>query len=196
MPNRSVPLARGLSTKLLLLTIVFVLLAEVLIFLPWIASYRLAWLKERLSTAAAVSIVLVQGEPNSLSRAAQNDVLMAIGAKAIAVRDGGVSRLLVVAEMPPQVDEHIDIANVGMIKGMTGALDTLFFGGKRMLGCSAPVGDSDKEFELIMPDYSPARRHAALFAQRRLRLAADLAVHRHAGLCGHRPDHDPARSAP
>ncbi|RVB00227.1 HAMP domain-containing histidine kinase [Mesorhizobium sp. M7A.F.Ca.CA.004.01.1.1] len=99
---RTVPLSRGLSTKLLLLTIVFVLLAEVLIFLPWIASYRLNWLKERLSTAAAVSIVLVQGEPASLSRTAQNDVLMAIGAKAIAVRDGGVSRLLVVAEMPPK----------------------------------------------------------------------------------------------
>ncbi|PWJ90388.1 signal transduction histidine kinase [Mesorhizobium loti] len=151
---RTVPLSRGLSTKLLLLTIVFVLLAEVLIFLPWIASYRLNWLKERLSTAAAVSIVLVQGEPTSLSRTAQNDVLMAIGAKAIAVRDGGVSRLLVVAEMPPKVDEHIDIASIGMIKGMTGALDTLFFGGGRMLRVFGPVGDSDKEFELIMPDNS------------------------------------------
>lgn len=151
---RTVPLSRGLSTKLLLLTIVFVLLAEVLIFLPWIASYRLNWLKERLSTAAAVSIVLVQGESTSLSRTAQNDVLMAIGAKAIAVRDGGVSRLLVVAEMPPKVDEHIDIASIGMIKGMTGALDTLFFGGDRMLRVFGPVGDSDKEFELIMPDNS------------------------------------------
>ena len=151
---RRVPLSRGLSTKLLLLTIVFVLMAEVLIFLPWIASYRLAWLKERLGTAAAVSIVLVQGEPSSLSRVAQNDVLMAIGAKAIAVRDGGVSRLLVVSDMPPQVDEHIDIASVGLIKGMTGALDTLFFGGNRMLRVFGPVGESDKEFELIMPDYS------------------------------------------
>ncbi|GLS40528.1 ATPase [Mesorhizobium tianshanense] len=150
----TVPLSRGLSTKLLLLTIVFVLLAEVLIFLPWIASYQLSWLKERLSTAAAVSIVLVQGEPASLSRAAQNDVLTAIGAKAIAVRDGGVSRLLVVAEMPPQVDEHIDIANVGLVEGMTSALDTLFFGGERMLRVFGPVGDSDKEFELIMPDHS------------------------------------------
>ncbi len=151
--GRRVPLSRGLSTKLLLLTIVFVLLAEVLIFLPWIASYRLSWLKERLNTAAAVSIVLVQGEPASLSRAAQNDVLMAIGAKAIAVRDGGVSRLLVVADMPPNVDEHIDIANTGMLEGMTGALDTLFFGGDRMLRVFGPVGESDKEFELIMPDY-------------------------------------------
>ena len=90
------PLSRGLSTKLLLLTIVFVLFAEVLIFLPSIANFRLRWLEERLGTAAAVSVVLVQGEPNSLSRTAQDDVLMAIGAKAIAVRDGGVSRLLVV----------------------------------------------------------------------------------------------------
>src|SRR5690606_38865328 len=80
---RRVPLARGLSVKLLLFTIAFGLLAEILIFLPTVASYRVTWLQERLSTAAAVSIVLVQGDPQSLSQTAQNDVLMAIGAKAI-----------------------------------------------------------------------------------------------------------------
>lgn len=151
-PHRMVPLARGLSTKLLFLTIAFVLLAEVLIFLPSVASYRMSWLQERLGTAAAVSIVLVQGDPASLSRAAQNDVLMAIGAKAIAVRDGGVSRLLVVADMPPQVDEHIDVANTSLAEEVRGALDTLAFGGERMLRVFGPVGDSVMEFELIMPD--------------------------------------------
>ena len=149
---RAVPLARGLSAKLLLLTVAFVLLAEVLIFLPSVASYRMAWLKERLGTAAAVSIVLVQGDPQSLSRTAQDDVLAAMGAKAIAVRDGGMSRLLVVADMPPRVDEHIDMANIGLVEEMTGALDTLVFGGDRMLRVYGAVGDSDKEFELIMPD--------------------------------------------
>lgn len=149
---RGVPLARGLSAKLILLTIVFVLLAEVLIFLPSIASYRLSWLEERLGTAAAVSVVLVQGDPQSLSRTAQDDVLAALGAKAIAVRDGGVSRLLVVADMPPRVDEHIGVATIGMGEEMIGALDTLLFGGDRMLRVYGPVGDSDKEFELIMPD--------------------------------------------
>ncbi|MGP2491249.1 ATP-binding protein [Mesorhizobium sp. PUT5] len=153
-PARKVPLARGLSTKLLLLTIAFVLMVEVLFFLPAIGTFRLNWLKERLSTAAAVSIVLVQGDPGSLSRAAQDNVLMAIGAKAIAVRDGGISRLLAVAAMPPKVDEHIDIANTGRLAQMEGALDTLFFGGQRMLRVYGPVGDSgDKEFELVMPDY-------------------------------------------
>ncbi|MGB3899228.1 MAG: HAMP domain-containing sensor histidine kinase [Mesorhizobium sp.] len=152
-PERRVPLARGLSAKLLLLTVVFGLLAEILIFLPTVASYRVTWLKERLSTAAAVSIALVQGDTQSLSQTAQNDVLMAIGAKAIAVRDGGVARLLAVAEMPPQVDEHIDVDHLGLVEEMTGALDTLIFGGNRMLRIFGPVGASPEEFELIMPDY-------------------------------------------
>ncbi len=148
----TVALARGLSTKLLLLTVIFVLLAETFIFLPSVASYRISWLRDRLATAAAVSIVLVQGDPGALSREAQDEVLMAIGAKAIAVTDGGVSRLLVVADMPPQVDKHIDMANVGMFGEITGALDTLLYGGGRMLRVYGPAGEDGREFELIMSD--------------------------------------------
>jgi len=149
---RAVPLARGLSTKLLLLTALFVMIAEILIFVPSIANFRLGWLKERLGTAAAVSVVLVQADPSSLSRSLQNEVLMAMGAKAIAVRDAGASRLLVVAEMPPEVDEHIDLAETGPLTAMADALDTLAFGGNRMLRVFGQVGESATEFELIIPD--------------------------------------------
>ena len=151
-PTMSVSLARGLSTKLLVLTACFVLLAEILIFVPSVANFRMRWLEERLGTAATVSVVLVGEDSSSLSRQVQNHVLMAIGAKAIAVRDDGVSRLLVVAEMPPEVDEHVDLDNTGAIAAMTGALDTMFFGGERMLRVFGKVGESDKEFELVIPD--------------------------------------------
>ena len=161
---RAVPLARGLSTKLLLLTALFVMIAEILIFVPSIANFRLRWLEERLGTAAAVSVVLVQAEPASLSRTLQNDVLMAIGAKAIAVRDGGVSRLLVVAEMPPTVDEHIDLAATGPVEAISGALSTLFSSGKRMLRVFGKVGDSPTEFELVMSD---RRLKAAMYSYSR-----------------------------
>ncbi len=151
--SRTVSLARGLSTKLLLLTALFVLIAEVLVFVPSIANFRLNWLAERLGTAAAVSIVLVEDDASTLSRQIQDEVLRSIGAKAIAVRDDeGVSRLLVVAEMPPSVDEHIDLANTGLLSAMSGALDTLAFGGNRMLRVFGKVGDSTKEFELIISD--------------------------------------------
>ncbi len=41
----------GLSTKLLVLTVLFVLLAEVLIFVPSIANFRNNWLQDRLADA-------------------------------------------------------------------------------------------------------------------------------------------------
>ena len=71
---------------------------------------------------------------------------------AIAVREEGVSRLLVIAEMPPTVDEHVDLGEAGLLTSMIGALDTLFLGGKRMLRVFGKVGESANEFELIMPD--------------------------------------------
>jgi signal transduction histidine kinase len=150
--SEQVPLSRGLSTKLLLLTALFVMLAEILIFLPSVANFRLRWLEERLATAAAVSIVLVQSDISSLSRDVQDDVLMAIGAKAVAVRDDGVSQLLVVSEMPPQVDVHVDLANTTLPMAMREALYAAVFGGDRMLRVFGPVGESDKEFELIIPE--------------------------------------------
>lgn len=142
--------AWGLSTKLLALTVLFVMLAEMLIFLPSVANFRLRWLEERLATAAAVSIVLVESDPDSLSRQVQDDVLIAIGAKAIAVRDEGSSQLLVVTEMPPEVDVHVDLADAQPLTALSGALDTVLRGGERVLRVFGPVGESDKEFELII----------------------------------------------
>lgn len=150
--NEQVPLSRGLSTKLLLLTILFVMLAEVLIFLPSVANFRLRWLEERLATAAAVGIVLVESDPDSLSRQVQDDVLIALGAKAVAVRAEGTSQLLVVTEMPPEVDAHVDLANAPPLTAMREALYTAFFGGDHVLRVFGPVGESDKEFELVIAD--------------------------------------------
>lgn len=150
--DQQVPLSRGLSTKLLLLTILFVMLAEVLIFLPSVAEYRLRWLEERLATAAAVGIVLVESDPGSLSRQVQDDVLISLGAEAVAVRADGVSQLLVVSQMPPAVDDHIDLDNTPPLDALTDALHTLFFGGHQMLRVFGTVGQSDHEFELIMGD--------------------------------------------
>ena len=46
-------LTAGLSGRLLLLTVIFVMIAEVLIFVPSVANMRLSWLRDRLNTAAA-----------------------------------------------------------------------------------------------------------------------------------------------
>ena len=54
VPKR-LPLA-GLSGKVLLLTIVFVMLGEILIFLPSIANFRVQWLKTHIAQAEIAAL--------------------------------------------------------------------------------------------------------------------------------------------
>src|ERR1700754_1265731 len=119
----------GLSGKLLLLTVVFVMLAEVLIFLPSIANMRIRWLEDRLNTAAAAAIVIDGLQPVELPRELQRETLMATGTRAIVLRKDGTSRLLATAEMPASVDEQYDLSDVSQLTAIRDALDTLLFGG-------------------------------------------------------------------
>lgn len=168
----AVSLARGLSGKLLVLTVLFVLVAEVLIFIPSVANFRLNWLRDRLDTAAAASVVLAQTDISALSRKVQDEVLMATDAKAIAIRDKGLSRLLVVSEMPPAVDEHIDLAGVGVFASIRDALATLVRSEERILRVFGPVGADGRIFELVVP--SSGLRDAMLVYSRNVALLSLL----------------------
>ncbi|MCT7373930.1 ATP-binding protein [Chelativorans salis] len=148
----AVPLTRGLSTKLLLLTILFVMGAEVLIFIPSVANFGQQWMSQRLQTVAAVGVVLMEGEADDLSRQASNDLLMATGAKAIAVRDEGSARLLVVSEMPPEVDMHVNLDDIGPLQAIAQAFETMFFGGNRILRIYGRVGEGPRQYEIVIPD--------------------------------------------
>ena len=67
-------LLRGLSGKVLALTIVFVMLGEVLIFLPSIANFRIQWLKGRVAQAEIAALAAEAAPDRILSqRSAQRD---------------------------------------------------------------------------------------------------------------------------
>lgn len=143
----------GLSGKLLLLTVFFILLAEVLIFVPSVANMRLRWLEDRLSTAAAAATVIDGLQPVELPRALQKETLMATGTRAIVLRKDGTSRLLATAEMPTSVDEQYDLSNVSLPTAMRDALDTLLFGGNRIIRVFGPVGgDAGTGIEVVLKD--------------------------------------------
>lgn len=143
---------RGLSGRLLWLTIVFVMLAEILIFMPSIAGVRMNWLRDRLDTAAAAGIVIDGLQPAELPRAVQNDTLLATGTKVLALRKDGTSRLLAATEVPPEIDAQYDLAHTSFVGSMRDALDTLVFGGDRVMRVFGPIGDSDMIIELVMTD--------------------------------------------
>ena len=60
-------LATGLSARLILLTIFFVMLSEVLIYVPSIARFRLVYLEERLSVARIATLAMSAAPSNMVS---------------------------------------------------------------------------------------------------------------------------------
>ncbi len=144
--------SRSLSSKVLVLTVTFVMIAEVLIFVPSVANFRMRWLQDRVNTAGVAAVVLANADAESLSRKMQDDILMATGAKAIALREEGVSRLLAVEEMPPEVDRHIDLTQSGPLEAVGGVFDTLMNGGDDTIRVFGPVGNSSKTVEIILSD--------------------------------------------
>lgn len=65
----------GLSTKLLVLTVLFVMLAEVLIFVPSIANFRNAWLENRLGDAE-LAVAALDPTTYSVTAASSDEAMM------------------------------------------------------------------------------------------------------------------------
>ncbi len=153
LPPATINSARSLSSKLLLLTVLFVMIAEVLIFIPSVANFRMRWLEDRLNTAAVAAVAFSNSASNEVSRTIQDDMLMATGAEAIVMRDGETSRLLAVKQMPPQVDRHIDLMGTSAWVAIRDVFDTLINGGNRSIRLFGPIGNSKtKSVEIVLSD--------------------------------------------
>lgn len=162
--GQRLPVLKRLSGKLLRLTLLFGLLADVMIFVPTIADMRLRWLSDRLNTVAAASVVLAASDAKDVPQSVQDDVLLATGTKAIALREKGASRLLAVSDMPAKVDKHIDITVTDPLTMTRDAFDELINGGNRVIRVYGPVGDTGKVIELLTSD-APLRNAMLLYAR-------------------------------
>jgi signal transduction histidine kinase len=153
----------GLSGKLLVLTILFVMIAEVLIYVPSVANFRYNWLNDRISAAYTAALVFqaapraansedALGIPDSLAK----QILDSIGARAVAMKMGQRRRLLASADMPPAIDQDIDMRDMPWHRAIIDSFDTLLSTDNdvmRVVG-PAPMGG---EFIEIVLDEKPLR---------------------------------------
>ena len=90
----------GLSIKLLVLTTLFVMIAEVLIYVPSIANFRLNWLNDRLAAAYTAALVLDAAPSGMVPDSLAKQILDSIGGRAVAMKMGTQRRLLAVVRKP------------------------------------------------------------------------------------------------
>jgi signal transduction histidine kinase len=117
----------GLSGKLLFLTILFVMLAEVLIYVPSIANFRLNWLNDRLAAAHTAALVLDAAPSGMVPESLAKQILNSIGARAVAIKMGTQRRMLAASNVPSTITQDIDMRDVKWWRAITSAFDTLLF---------------------------------------------------------------------
>lgn len=116
----------GLSVKLLILTAVFVLIAEILIFVPSIANFRNGWLKDHLLIAESASIVYLDSNDFMLSEDAAKRILKTTNSQAVAIRRDEMSRLMASKGTPGELTQHIDLDNSTAFSSIISAISMLF----------------------------------------------------------------------
>jgi signal transduction histidine kinase len=111
----------GLSGKLLVLTILFVMIAEVLIYVPSVSQFRLNWLNDRLAAARTAALVLYAAPSGMVPEDLARDILSNIGAQAVVMKTGQTRRLLAVSEMPAEIHRDLDMRDVTWWDAIVGA---------------------------------------------------------------------------
>ena len=117
----------GLSGKLLLLTVLFVMVAEILIYVPSVANFRLNWLNDRLAAAHTAALVLEASPSGMVPESLAKQILQSIGARALAIKMGNERRLLASSTVPSKIAQDVDMRSVTWWRAIMHAFDTLFF---------------------------------------------------------------------
>lgn len=130
-------LLTGLSGKVLLLTIVFVMLGEVLIFLPSIANFRVQWLKTRIAQAE-IAALAAEAAPNQIvSGDLKSEILKGAGVLVVSLRKGETRKLILRGEEPPMIDASFDLRDLRWWQAIADAFDA-------MTGPARIIGITDK----------------------------------------------------
>ena len=153
----------GLSAKLLLLTLGFVMLAEVLIFVPSIANFRFNWLMDRLQAAQIASLAAEAAPNGKLPEMLREQLLMAAQVRGIAVKFES-RRLLVMAEdMPPQIDADYDLTQSSALGKIMDALMVFMHGeGRTLRVAGEPPISAHAIIEVVMSE-TPLRQAMVRF---------------------------------
>jgi len=139
------------------------MVAEVLIYVPSIANFRLSWLNDRLAAAHTAALVLDASPNGMVPESLARQILQSVGARAVVMKMGTQRRLLAVSDMPPAVDHDIDMRDVPWFRAIADAFDTLRSNDKDVMRVVGPAPMGGEFLEIVM-DELPLRQAMLRFS--------------------------------
>jgi signal transduction histidine kinase len=158
--------AHSLSGRLLLLTIFYVMIGEVLIFLPSIGQYYRELLGNHIESAELAIMPFTMPGGDQLPESLRGAILKRAGAAAVLLKRADQRQLFLVDRLPQKVDVTIDLTRPGIDRGMVEGLSCLLHGGNRMLHVIAPTHVEGAESIGIILGEAPIRAALTSYAWR------------------------------
>lgn len=161
----------GLSMRLLVLTIGFVMLSEVLIFAPSVARFRQDWLQDRIAAAHLATLALEATPDNMVSEQLKSELLDHAGVVGIVIAKPGEVRRVLAPEIPPAADADYDLRDASFLTLIRDALLALVEPRPRVLRVTGlSPKDPDVVVEVLFGD-RPLRTAMLEFSRRILALS-------------------------
>ncbi len=170
----------GLSTRFLLLTAAFAMVAEVMILAPALAEFQERWLLER-ERAAEVVILTHEAAPYAMvNENLVGKLLAATGVTTVAVRAGGVRRLVFAGRAGGATPVHIDLSAGPSASWLFAPWATLLGAPDRTLRVDArprfrPSGNKDEIVEIVVPS-APLKSDLEVYLLRTLAVSLVISL--------------------
>src|SRR5690606_17902719 len=143
------------------------LAVEVLVYLPSAANFRASWLEDRLRIGIVAARVL-DAVPDimALPRSLTDRLLNSAGAIAIVYRREGQSQLIELEASPmPREAVTVDMRAGDQMTLIAGAVDTLAFGGSRVLRIVGSGDATEETLVEVLVSETPLRQELLLYSR-------------------------------
>src|ERR1700742_1428521 len=165
----------GLSGKLLLLTIPLVMIAEILIYVPAIANFRMNRLNDRLAAANTAALVLDAAPSGMVPDSLARQILGSIGARAVAIKLGQQRRLLASADLPASIDHDVDMRTMTAWSAIVDSIETMLETGNQTIRIVGPAPGGAQFIETVV-DEAPLRAAMYRFSRNLFWLSLGIAM--------------------
>ncbi|MGH8674865.1 MAG: sensor histidine kinase, partial [Burkholderiales bacterium] len=168
-------LIESLSGRLLLFTIGFVMLSEIVIYFPSAARYYHDLLANRLASAQIAVLALDEVADTQLSPRLRKELLTNAGVRLVALKRNNTRRLYLAEAMPPGVDVEIDLRGATQPELIWASMDCILSGRGRILRVQGTPRLGGGEFIEALVDETPVRDDLIAYSIRILALSLVIA---------------------
>ncbi len=145
-------MASGLQGRLFAWTFLFVMLAEVVVFIPSLGVYYRNWLSERIGAAQIGALALEATRNRSDLGMLKEDILSRTGVTMVILRRGDTREPLFMADDLPTPDVFFDLGDHGYFAVIRGAFGALMAPPGRTVHVLGPKLETGEAIEIMFPE--------------------------------------------